>query len=294
MTIYTRNCYTYLIGWSHLNVWYYGAKYGKDANPDTFWINYYTSSKIVKDFRKEHGEPDVVQVRKTFGEDSVYCRLYEHKVLRRLDAAKSTKFLNRSIGGGKFDTTGMAVAKSIVSGLSVGLVSVYDPRWATGEIVSVHLGKTGIKHKNPSKFKDTIRGTAAARDISGNLLGLISRTDPRWATCEIVSVNLGITFSDKHKENIKLNHHDCFGENNSFYGKSHTEDTLRKIASRDYSTMSNAILVDGVEYRSIGEANRTLNIPRGILDRLLVSGKSHPTYNIGLVKYKINDDSLHQ
>lgn len=286
MSIYSRNCYTYLIGWPHLNIFYYGSRYGKGVNPSDLWVTYFTSSKYVKEFRKLHGEPDVAQVRKTFGEDTVKCRNHEYVVLRRLNVPRNDKFLNRNTGGGKFSTYGMCVAKSTISGLSIGLVGVNDHRWATGEIVSIHLGKRGIKHRNSSKLKGIKRGTASAIDYYGNSLGLVSIDDIRWSTGEIVSTTLGIKRTDEQRENIKINHADCSGENNSFYGKTHSDETKLKIGFRDYSSISRAILVDGIEYRSVGEANRTLDIPRGIIDRLLVSGKSHELYRINNVIYK--------
>jgi hypothetical protein len=42
--------YTYLIGWSELDLWYYGVKFGKSADPEKFLVNYFTSSKYVKSF----------------------------------------------------------------------------------------------------------------------------------------------------------------------------------------------------------------------------------------------------
>lgn len=53
--------YTYLIGWSWLDKWYYGLQHGRNAHPDNLWTTYFTSSPIVRDFRVEHGEPDIVQ-----------------------------------------------------------------------------------------------------------------------------------------------------------------------------------------------------------------------------------------
>ena len=87
--------YTYLIGWSKLNKFYYGVRYSKKANPSELWVSYFTSSKHVKDFRKKHGEPDVIQVRKVFDEKKK-AQLWEHKVLRRLNCAKSHKWLNKT------------------------------------------------------------------------------------------------------------------------------------------------------------------------------------------------------
>ena len=91
MTIY----YTYLIGWSKLNTYYYGVKYGKDSNPLNFWKTYFTSSKAVADFRKLNGEPDLLQIRKTF-ECAESARLWEHRVLKRMRVVYKSEWLNRT------------------------------------------------------------------------------------------------------------------------------------------------------------------------------------------------------
>ncbi len=58
--------YTYLIGWSKLNKWYYGCRCAQHCHPNDLWIKYFTSSLYVRQFRKLHGEPDVIKVRKIF------------------------------------------------------------------------------------------------------------------------------------------------------------------------------------------------------------------------------------
>lgn len=90
----SRNCYTYLIGWSRYQKFYYGVRYRKGCDPKEFWIKYHTSSSNVKRFRKQFGEPDIIQIRKTFGEDIKSARLWESKVLRRTRAASSNKWIN--------------------------------------------------------------------------------------------------------------------------------------------------------------------------------------------------------
>ena len=61
--------YTYLIGWGRLHTFYYGCEYSKNAgrvaHPSNLWSSYFTSSKHVRKFREEHGEPDIIQIRKT-------------------------------------------------------------------------------------------------------------------------------------------------------------------------------------------------------------------------------------
>ena len=103
MIIYPQNQYipyTYLIGWSEHNIWYYGSEYsskGKIANPNNLWNVYFTSSKHVKHFRQRYGEPDIKEIRKTF-KDEQSTRIWEHKVLKRINASKEEKWLNKSDG----------------------------------------------------------------------------------------------------------------------------------------------------------------------------------------------------
>ena len=95
--------YTYLIGWSHYNKWYYGSETGfiKKANPKNLWTTYFTSSDYVKAFRQKYGEPDVIQVRKTFSSKESTL-MWESTVLKRINAIQSAKWLNKGNGGPKF------------------------------------------------------------------------------------------------------------------------------------------------------------------------------------------------
>lgn len=85
--------YTYLIGWSKLNKFYYGVQYGTKANPNNLWRTYFTSSKEVKNFTNLNGNPDIIEIRKIFP-DSKSAILWEQKVLRRLGVSFDDKFLN--------------------------------------------------------------------------------------------------------------------------------------------------------------------------------------------------------
>lgn len=85
--------YTYIIGWSVYNKWYYGVRYAKDCNPTELWIKYFTSSKHVKRFRMKYGEPDIIKIRKIFN-DSCKAIKWEQKVLKRLNVEKRKDFLN--------------------------------------------------------------------------------------------------------------------------------------------------------------------------------------------------------
>lgn len=89
--------YTYLIGWKHLNLYYYGSRYKKGCDPSDLWVSYFTSSKLVAKIREEHGEPDVVMIRKVFSSKKSALE-YEHKVLRRIGAKQRDDFLNKTNG----------------------------------------------------------------------------------------------------------------------------------------------------------------------------------------------------
>ena len=106
--IYTPYCY--LIGWTNHNKWYYGRRTRKGCHPSEFWKNYFTSSKHVEQFRAEHGEPDVIQIRQTFSSAEA-CARWESSVLLRLKAAQDDKWLNRTNGDGKFHNYGEEASK---------------------------------------------------------------------------------------------------------------------------------------------------------------------------------------
>jgi hypothetical protein len=90
--------YTYVVGWTKLNKFYYGVRFAKNCHPNDFWKNYFTSSKLVKNYRETYGEPDHIQIRKTFNDiDSAIH--WEQKVLKRLNVLQSDKWLNQNIGG---------------------------------------------------------------------------------------------------------------------------------------------------------------------------------------------------
>lgn len=97
--------FTYLIGWSVLDRWYYGVKWAKGCNPADLWVKYFTSSKVVAAMRLEHGEPDVVEIRQVF-DDNKSARIWEERVIDRLKAVNSPRWLNRANKGRDFAQAG--------------------------------------------------------------------------------------------------------------------------------------------------------------------------------------------
>jgi group I intron endonuclease len=87
-------------------------------------------------------------------------------------------------------------------------------------------------------------------------------------------------FTEKHKKNISLNHHNTKGEKNPFYGKKHTEESRKKISQNHAKVPwfggktngsfkegkehpnSKSITINGILYDSISSACKSLNLHR--------------------------------
>lgn len=88
-----RTPYTYLIGWTSHNKYYYGVRYAVGCNPNELWKTYFTSSKEVKRFVENFGNPNIIQIRKVFSKKEKACE-WETKVLKRINAKDRSDFLN--------------------------------------------------------------------------------------------------------------------------------------------------------------------------------------------------------
>lgn len=128
--------FTYLIGWKSLNKFYYGVRYAKNCHPDDLWKTYFTSSKYVSEFRKYNGEPDIIQIRRTFLSQTD-ARLWESKVLRRTNSVKQERWLN------KFD--GIAISPD--AALIGSKKSKNKQPWNIDDPRRNHLSKINIENK---------------------------------------------------------------------------------------------------------------------------------------------------
>lgn len=205
--------YTYLIGWKNQNKYYYGVRYAKQCHPSELMITYFTSSQAVSNMIKQHGTPDVIQVRKTFN-DVEDARAWEHKVLRRLRVVESEQWLNKTDN------------KSIAP--------------ITGESNPMY-GKTGTSsHRYGTKHTDKAKqiiGEKSKRkrgnmppDFSEKMRSIVSgRTHTEETKNKIKEKLTGRTISEEHKKNISKNHADSSGDKNPFYGKKHSAEAKAKM-----------------------------------------------------------------
>jgi hypothetical protein len=78
----TKNIpYVYIIKNKSTGLKYIGAKYSKNSNPNNFWVNYFTSSKLIHKLIEFYGVNDFeFKIIKTF--NSVFDTLqYERKLI---------------------------------------------------------------------------------------------------------------------------------------------------------------------------------------------------------------------
>jgi hypothetical protein len=127
-TMEDRTPYTYLIGWSDHDKWYYGVRYGKKCHPSDLFVTYFTSSKWVKRLIKEHGNPDIIQIRKVFDSKENSC-IHEHKVLTRVGIIGNNRWINK--------TTNKAIDVSSCQ-------SAIDRMWFSDGLTNLYLHKTDI------------------------------------------------------------------------------------------------------------------------------------------------------
>ena len=110
-----RTPYTYFLLHLPTGLKYYGSKYGKGSNPESFWKpgGYFTSSAKVKKLVEEYGVNSFrAEVRKIFSNPDQALR-YEYKFLKKVKALKKNDWLNDNYGGEKFRHVGPASEKTL-------------------------------------------------------------------------------------------------------------------------------------------------------------------------------------
>lgn len=213
--------YTYLIGWTSLNKFYYGSRYATDCHPDDLFVRYFTSSKQVKRILKENGNPDVIIVRRTF-ESVEQARHWEHKVLRRLNVINNDKWINK--------TDNKAISPMLgLDNPMYGKVGNKSHRY--GKKLSKQTKKI-IGEKSRKK-----RGNMPP-DFSEKMRAIVTgRKHSETAKQKISQKLTGRTFSEAHKQKISLNHVSMLGENNPFYGKTHSSESKAKMSANRMGTV---------------------------------------------------------
>lgn len=235
--------YTYLIGWSSHNMWYYGVRYASKCHPSDLWKTYFTSSEYVKEFRIKYGEPDVISIRKVF-DSANKARLHEHKVLTRLNAATRSDFLNRS------RVIGIDPNKHHMK------TEYYRKKYS-----KMFSGKNnpnyGKKQSDESNSKRSKALLGRENKINGKTL------EEQYGIEKALQI--------KNKLSQKLSK-----DNNPMFGKKHSKESKEKISQNKKgkccdgnNANAKPIAINGIEYSCIKEAEKVLNISRYKILKLL-------------------------
>ena len=128
--------YVYLVKCIPTGKVYYGSRFSKYAHPDFFFVDYFTSSKIVHEMIQSYGiENFQFEIRKTFKtrED---CIKWEKTVLRRMKVSKHDKFINIDDNQTPHDNRNTVVISnpSTLKCIRIKNTSEILPGWIKGNI----------------------------------------------------------------------------------------------------------------------------------------------------------------
>ena len=233
--------YTYLIGWSNLNTYYYGVRYAKNCCPSELWVTYFTSSKHVKNFVLEHGDPDVIHIRKVFDcrEDAIG---WENKVLKRIKVVNDDRFLNK--------TDNKAISyESVLKGCRKKKSDITRQRMS-----EYQKGRTKSE-EHCRRISESKKGTTYAPEILEKKKDAMNRPEVKEKLSKV-----GKTLK---------------GDKNPFYGKTHNEETRKRISqNRKGKSRGNEVpvTIDGTTYKSIKDAAEQLSINEYFIRKYLKTG----------------------
>lgn len=193
--------YTYRIQCITTGEYYYGVKYGKDADPSTFWINYFTSSDKVKNLIKLYGVDNFVfTIRKIFNSAEAAI-LWEHKVLKRV--MNWDNYLNRH-SGKAFSI------KSTMKGLET-----QKQKWLSGEydylrdksrLAGIKAAATNKKNKTSMCWDKNIQSAAGKKaQITLNRIGYFQSSKWRKVSSRANTTWITNGVDNKRYDNLKLN-----------------------------------------------------------------------------------------
>lgn len=239
--------YVYLIGWKALDVWYIGVRFKVNCDPGDLWNTYFTSSKHVKAFRQEHGEPDHIEILKEFN-NSVDALEYEEKKLKELDVLKKSNWLNRNIGGHLFNSRLKETREKISRSLK-GKRS-----W---------LGK---KHSEESKAKIS-KSLIGRKDIEEirkkKSLARMGDKNPNWGKFGEQSPNFGKRASEETRKKMSMalkgkKRSDESRKNLSEGAKNRkpiSEETRKKMSESQKGRKHSKETIEKMRLRNLGENN---------------------------------------
>lgn len=217
--------FTYLIGWSQHNKYYYGVRYAQGCHPSDLWKTYFTSSKYVTDFRESHGEPDLKEIRKIFNTDIAAIR-WEDSVIKRAKLYKHHNFLNKAYSGAiHYDV-------DVRQKLSEHAKKPRSDNFKKARSVAMKkMWLEGIFDNRP------VRSQQYKENMSNILKKKYSQEEHHCAGRELsashkANISEGVRESEKYKKAKDQGMFGHSGKKNGMYGKLHSDDTKNLIKEK--------------------------------------------------------------
>ena len=150
--------YVYLLKFKPTDKFYLGVKYGKNANPEFFWVKYFTSSKIIKNLIKTYGKESFeYKILKTFDCPEKALK-YEQTIIRRMNLVNDDRFFNMAANSPSPTTSGYIYITNGKENLMWDKhVEIPEGYWR-GVKYFFSVGCAGTKWVNDVKYDYKIRG----------------------------------------------------------------------------------------------------------------------------------------
>lgn len=187
-TTYTGTPYVYRLSWKSPEKYYVGSKFAEGCHPDSFWIDYFTSSEYVQEYRQEHGEPDSIEILAVFDDPDDAVTL-ERKILTEHDARNNPLFINKTNGCQKYSVHDPEIRKK--QGRS--LARTYKKRPELREAVS---SNAKAYYQTRSKEEEVKHKRALQR----NKIDFYKSTSEEWKAARAKAISENHCSKDPIKE----------------------------------------------------------------------------------------------
>lgn len=215
--------YTYLIGWTAHNKWYYGVRYSEKSNDDDLWESYFTSSKYVHEYVEKWGNPDYIKIRVKFKSPKQAIRC-EDRVIQKLQLYKKETFLNKAYSGAIYydEDVRRKISESAKKPRSEAF------REARSKAMK-KLWNDGVYNNRPPQTKEHILNVSLAlkekwKNQEHHSKGTIRSEEAKQKTsCTLLNNYASMSIEERK---VKHGHP---GESNGMFGKSHKSEVKQKI-----------------------------------------------------------------
>jgi len=237
--------FTYTVRFKPTGQYYYGYRGRKGCDPSDLWTTYFTSSKIVAELIRIHG-PDSFEprVRKIFS-TAIDAQKWERKVLQKLDARNNKSLLNQSNGGRGFRLASHSEeSRKKISTSRTGITFSDEHKKNIGIAARGRITSLHTKEK----ISIALRGKVVSQETKSKL--------------SVAASNRKHTAETKHKLSVLQ------------AGKKLSREILERRPS------NKKCMIHGVEYISVSEAARVLDIGHGTITYRLRIGKEGYEYSL--------------